>query len=173
MKPIYLLTITSLVTASLAFSACAKEDATPPSPKKEDKAKPVTKATKAPSPSTKAPSQASPDEGALKPIMVGLGEQMAIVQAGIWTENFDLIAEAAMKVADHPKVSDAEKKRVIATLGKDFGAFVALDKAVHSQSVALATAAKEKEMATVLTSLATLQSGCVGCHSQFRAKLTP
>lgn len=109
--------------------------------------------------------------GELRTIMVALGDDMGQLHSALWLEDFDLIVSGAMKVADHPKVSDSEKTRIVKSLGSEFGAFVALDKAVHADALALSEAATAKDLPKVLEGLAQLQGSCVACHTQFRSRL--
>ena len=50
-------------------------------------------------------------------------------------------------------------------------AFEAADAAVHEASVRMRDAAEAADMDTFLEQLATVQRGCVGCHSGFRESL--
>ncbi len=161
------LTLSLLAAASVGFAGCEKKDDTASEPAK--KSEPADVQTK---PAIQAPAPVAADPGALKTIMAALGDEMTLVQSGLWTDNFELIATSAMKVADHPHVADEEKSRLIKTLGDDFGAFVALDKVVHGSAVKLSEVAKTKDLQGTLKELAVLQTACVGCHSQFRARLT-
>ncbi len=172
MNSIGIVALVSLLS-SVGVSACSKEkaqeapsEAKPPAPV----AKPETKpAIRPPSPEKEPAAVADP--GSVKVIMAGLGADMAAVQQGLWAEDFDLIAKSAMKVADHPKISDAEKGRLKAALTTDMPAFGAMDKAVHEGAVKLSEAAASKDMEKTLTELASLQTNCVACHSKFRKRL--
>ncbi len=107
----------------------------------------------------------------LKTIMVGLGEDMAKLNMGLWLEDFGAVTTAATAIADHPHVSADERQRLQAILGKDFGSFAAADGAVHDQAVNLAKAATAKDLDLTVQRLAELQTGCVSCHTGFRARL--
>lgn len=162
------LTLSLLAAASFGIAGCEKKEETASEPTK--KAEPAEVQTK---PAVQAPAPvAAADPGALKTIMAALGDEMTLVQSGLWTDNFELIATSAMKVADHPHVKDEEKQRLIKTLGDDFGAFVALDKVVHGSAVKLSEVATAKDLEGTLKELSVLQTGCVTCHTQFRARLT-
>ena len=111
--------------------------------------------------------------GDLKHIMVDLGEQMHTVQTGLWAEDFDAIAAGARAVADHPHVSPEELKRIQGALGSDFASFAAADHLVHDGAVRLTEAAGSRDLDATLREVASLQDGCVACHTQFRVRLQP
>ena len=114
---------------------------------------------------------ANVDPGKLSSIMVGIGADMNLLQMALWNEEFDVIEERALAISDHPKVSESEKKRVLKALGKDMGAFVTFDKAVHTTAADLSAAAKQKDIPKILEHLSSLQSSCASCHTEFRARL--
>ena len=109
--------------------------------------------------------------GDLRTIMLSLGEEMAHAQAALWREDLATVARAGRTVADHPHVSPSEMARVQATLGADFGAFVAADRDTHDAAVTLAEAAGGGDLSATVQALGAVQAGCVGCHQQFRARL--
>ena len=164
--------LTSLAIAGLGLSSCKKESKT----NTETHTKPTQHEKSAdellPQLPGQTPTNTTADAGKLKPIMVNLGTEMNTLQSGLWLENYELIATSAMKIAEHPKVSDAEKVRVKTAMGEDMSAFVAMDKMVHDGAVALSEAATSKDMPKTLNALAALQRNCVACHSTFRNRLT-
>lgn len=165
------LAISTLTFAGFGLSSCEKSDQKISEKKTEttqEKKLDVTTPTQA---SEQTPTTTVADPGKLKPIMVGLGAEMNVLQSALWLEDFEVIAESAMKVADHPKVSDAEKLRVKTAMGEDMGAFVAMDTMVHDGAEALSKAAQSKDMPKTLDALATLQRNCVSCHATFRTRL--
>jgi len=114
---------------------------------------------------------AQPDPGTLKAVMAGIAADMDSVHTGIWTEDLVQVERAATSIAGHPHVSADERSRIQQILGADFGDFVAGDKRVHDAAVGLATAAAANDVAGLLPALGELESGCVACHSTFRARL--
>ena len=164
----FISTLSILAIASFSLVACDKKETEPEAADKQSEATDIHTP-----PERQATAQAPPLEpGQLKTIMVGLGDEMTRLHLALWSGNFELISESAMKVADHAKVNDSEKSRIIKTLGTDFGAFVAMDKAVHGDAVRLSEAAANEDLPSVLKELSTLQGNCVSCHSQFRSGLT-
>jgi cytochrome c556 len=111
------------------------------------------------------------DSGALKAVMAGIAADMDSVHAGIWVEDLAQVERAATSIANHPHVSATERTRIQQILGADFQGFVAGDKRVHDAAVNLAAAAAANDLADVLPALGELESGCVSCHSSFRARL--
>jgi predicted methyltransferase len=109
--------------------------------------------------------------GDLKTIMVGLGEQMGAVQAGLWLENFEAISHGARAVAAHPHVSPVERARIQEALGPDFPGFASGDRQVHDGAVRLTEAAQARDLDATLREVQAIQAGCVSCHTQFRARL--
>jgi len=114
---------------------------------------------------------AEADPGALKTIMVDLGEQMTRVQTGLWVEDFVAISAGAKAVAEHPHVSPEERTRIQAALGEDFAAFAQADRKVHDDAVRLAAAADAEALDATLKEVVELQSDCVSCHTQFKQRL--
>ena len=117
--------------------------------------------------------QARPHLGAdLKTIMIELGRNMDSISRALWAEDFHAISESARAIANHPHVSGNELVRIKGTLGNDFSSFVAADKQVHDAAIKLSAAAKTHKVDTSVDALSELQSGCVSCHTSFRARLT-
>lgn len=104
-------------------------------------------------------------------LMRGLESDMDRISHALWAERHDELASAARTVADHPLVGPAERERVVSILGDRAAAFQQADVRVHDDALRLADAAAAADMPRILTSLATLQEGCVECHSAFRQEL--
>ncbi len=113
----------------------------------------------------------SADAQTLAVVMRGLSVNMDNLMAGLWAEDWPRVALEAKAIADHPHVSDAEKKRIIGILGEEFGAFVGHDKVVHGAAVRLNEAATAKDRDAIVKELSVVQGGCVSCHSAFRERL--
>jgi cytochrome c556 len=161
------LILATFFIAALGTSACEKKE-TSATPEAQEPAPSKAAPT---NPGVEQPTQTPADPGKLVTIMAGIADEMTLVQLGLWTENFDLISESAMKIADHSKVSAAEKARVVKALGEDMPAFGAMDKVVHDSAMRLSEAASANDLPATLKELTVLQSGCVSCHSTFRARL--
>lgn len=104
-------------------------------------------------------------------IMVGLQDDMARLDRGIWIENHDSIAAAARAVADHPTVPPEEFQRISGVLGDEMPSFGAMDRNVHDLAVEVEEHARAGRLEGVLRTGAELRQGCVGCHSAYRERL--
>ena len=104
----------------------------------------------------------------LRRIMQTLGKDMQAVTDGISREDWDLVAKTAPRIADHPQPSMGERMRIMAFIGSDVGKFKQYDKRTHEAARALGQAAIRGDGQAVISSFATLQSTCLGCHQQFR-----
>ncbi len=104
-------------------------------------------------------------------LMVGLAQDMARINTGIWHEDYDLIREGASSIANHPKIPPDQIANIKKALGEDFQNFVRYDKAVHSTAVELVSAAEAREWSGVLSKYTEIRDGCVGCHTAYRDRL--
>lgn len=123
----------------------------------------------------KAPEEATTEQVVeARPTLIGimqaLSVDMADIAQGIWTEDYAAIREAALRIANHPPVTEKQKTLIQGTLGSDFGAFVAGDQLVHRTALELADVAPGS-IETVLETYERLQQGCVACHSSFRLRV--
>lgn len=108
----------------------------------------------------------------LLPIMLRMSADMAGVMQALWLEDYEAMARSAAAVAGHAHISAAELKRIDAELGPELTAFEAADAAVHEASVRMRDAAEARQLDAFLEHLATVQRGCVACHSKFRDRLS-
>ena len=103
--------------------------------------------------------------------MAGLQEDMAGLDRGLWTEDFDGIAARATAVADHPTVPAAEAQAIAAVLGPDMAGFKEEDTRVHDRAVEVGELAEAGALDGVLAARAELARGCVDCHTRFRDRI--
>jgi hypothetical protein len=115
------------------------------------------------------PAAAAPS---LKQIMAHLGQAMAKVNDAIWTEDYATIAKYGGHIGGHAEVTPQQRQQIMQILGKDMAQFKAYDHAAHEASMAMAAAARNKDMAGVLQHYGKAQQSCVACHSAFRGRLT-
>lgn len=129
-----------------------------------------------------APSQAVEDDGVhvppdttkpLRPLMVGLAQDMDRISTGLWYRDYDWIEEGARGIAQHPKIPPNQIAKIKKTLGEQFETFVQYDKSVHQTATELVTAAEARDWSAVLDTHQELQRGCTGCHTAFREQLRP
>ena len=107
----------------------------------------------------------------LRAIMQELSSDMRAITDGIVLEEWQAIAEAAARIADHRKPPLAERQRIIGYLGDEAGSFKSHDNEVHLAASKLSEAATRKDGAAVIDTFARVQSGCLACHQQFRGKV--
>ena len=77
----------------------------------------------------------------LKTIMQGLQNDAFLVLKELLVEDHDAIANAAGKIADHPRLPPEQVAKVAAELGSDMAAFKQIDTVVHDLSLAIRSAA--------------------------------
>lgn len=104
-------------------------------------------------------------------IMMGMSVDMTGLMQALWLEDHAALAERARHLAEHAPISEAEVARIASVLGADMEAFEAADATVHDAAVRMSRAAEAGDIERVLDELATVQRGCVACHTQFRDRL--
>ncbi len=115
-----------------------------------------------------------PDQLPLPEIMVDLERDMAAVGAGLWTEDPQVIAAAARRVAEHPSTTLEYRQAIQEELGDHFPTFVGYDEDVHDAARLLAERAEAgAPIAELLELHHEVARGCVGCHTAFRGRLQP
>ena len=112
-----------------------------------------------------------PETMELVPMMRLLLDDMYTVDEGIYTENYSMIEEGATAIADHPVMTEEDKKLVKETLGEDMKQFISFDRTVHHHADSMAVAARNERMTEVLRHYQIVQHGCVDCHSAFRTEI--
>jgi len=106
-------------------------------------------------------------------IMQALETDLAEVAHGIWTQDFTIMAAAATRIANHPKVSAEQLSVIKAELGEEIGAFVQFDQIVHSSAVELADSASENaNIADLFRIYHTIETGCYSCHAAFQERVS-
>lgn len=86
----------------------------------------------------------------LRPLMVGLAQDMDRISTGLWYEDYDLIEQGARGIAQHPKIPQRQIAQIEKILGEQFETFVKYDKAVHGTASELVSAAEAKDWSAVL-----------------------
>lgn len=92
--------------------------------------------------------------------------------AAIATDNGELAADAARRIADHrlPRGGMLPYLPLEKINGKDLGVLPAMEDAVEGSARRLAAAAEKGDMATAAAQFGTMTSGCVSCHTYFRGQ---
>lgn len=124
----------------------------------------------APAPTTPADTV---DTKQLRLLMVGLAQDMARINTGLWHEDYDLIRQGAASIANHPKIPPAQITKIKGALGNEFQNFVRFDKIVHGKAKELVSAAEARDWSGVLTTYTQIRDGCLGCHTAYRERLRP
>lgn len=122
-----------------------------------------------PASSTVSASPPQPDTTKpLRPLMVGLAQDMDRIATGLWHEEYDLIQQGAQNIAEHPKISPSQLATLKQALGTQFQTFVQYDKSVHHTATELVEAAEARDWSSILNLHERLKRGCVTCHTAYR-----
>jgi len=117
-------------------------------------------------------SPATQDTLPLLGIMINLEKNLAVVQAGIWRGNNQIISEAANAMVNHGYVPHREIQKIETILGKDgLKNFVAADNYWHNKAKELAQAANDKKMDQIVNRTTELIQRCSSCHVKYRDPL--
>lgn len=94
------------------------------------------------------------------------------VAAAIATDNGELAADAARRIADHrlPRGGMLPYLPLEKINGKDLGVLPAMEDAVEGSARRLAAAAEKGDMVMAAQQFGTMTSGCVACHAHFRGQ---
>jgi len=116
-----------------------------------------------------SPPSAAPDTTKpLRPLMVGLAQDMDRIATGLWHEEYDLIRQGARGIAQHPKIPPSQLAQIKQALGEQFQTFVQYDKRVHHTATELVSAAEARDWSGILDLHERLKRGCVSCHTAYR-----
>lgn len=117
-------------------------------------------------------SQATQDTVPLLGIMSNLEKNLAVVQAGIWRGDYQIINEAANAIVNHGYIPNREIEKIQAILGKEgLENFVASDKSLHKTAKELARAANDKKMDQIVNRTTEMIQRCYSCHADYRIPL--
>ncbi|HET9441349.1 MAG TPA: cytochrome c [Longimicrobiales bacterium] len=117
------------------------------------------------------PNTAGQQPQPLLPIMQQLGVDMTALTHALMIDDYAAVTQRADALANHAPISEQDLQRIQTVLGSDMPGFEQLDEAVHGASVRLHDAALARDPDAILKQLAEVQSGCVACHTRFRARL--
>ncbi|MBZ0071681.1 MAG: hypothetical protein K8I04_08140 [Gammaproteobacteria bacterium] len=94
------------------------------------------------------------------------------ITAGIATDNAEMTADAARRLANHrlPKGGLYPYFALDNINDADMTILPAMNAAVEGSALKLAEAADRGDMATAATHLSEIMTGCVGCHAKFRGQ---
>ena len=114
----------------------------------------------------------SPAETDLKTIMQGLRTDTSLMLDAMLVEDYDAIAGAAAKIADHPKIPPEQVAQVATELRSEMSTFKQLDTAVHDLSLAIQSAALEKDHERIVVNYQEMVRACLACHVSFRSRVS-
>lgn len=112
-----------------------------------------------------------PETMPLVPMMRLLLSDMYTINEGMYTENYELIMEGGTSIANHPVMTEEDKKLIKSTLGDKMKQFVNYDMVVHHHADSIRLAAERQQMDEVIRHYTIVQKGCIDCHSAFRTKI--
>lgn len=94
------------------------------------------------------------------------------VAAAIATDNGELAADAARRIADHrlPRGGMLPYLPLEKINARDLGVLPAMEDAVEGSARRLAAAADKGDMVMAAQQFGTMTSGCVACHAHFRGQ---
>mgnify|MGYP000858714358 CR=1 FL=1 len=105
---------------------------------------------------------------AMRGIMQDLGRHMQTVTLAIAREDWALVEKTAPLIAQHPQPPLMEKTRILRFVGTNMGKYKSHDHKTHEAAHELAQAAKNKDGMAVIAAFQSVQTGCYGCHQEFR-----
>lgn len=104
-------------------------------------------------------------------IMRQLSVDLANLTHALWLEDFDAMRESSAAIAHHPPIAADDVARMQGILGAEWAGFEEADHAVHEGAEELHKAVESGDLDAVLDRLASLQRGCVACHTSWRDRL--
>jgi len=115
----------------------------------------------------------APSDSSLIGIMRGLEADLAEVAHGLWTQDPQVVKAAAIRIADHPKVTAEQLLVIKQELGAEIGAFVQFDQVVHNSAIDLATAVDSaSSIVDMFEIYHRVETGCISCHSAFQTRVS-
>jgi hypothetical protein len=107
----------------------------------------------------------------LKTIMQGLRNDTVLIMDAMLVDDFTAVAEAAVRISDHPSIPPEQVALVAAELDSEMAAFKQFDTLVHDLSVALREAVEDGDRLRVQKTFQDMIAGCLGCHLAYRQRV--
>lgn len=107
----------------------------------------------------------------LKQIMQALRDDSVLILNGLLIADLDAVAHAAARIADHPKIPATQITLVAAELGEEMAAFKQYDTLVHDLSLAIRSAALEKNRNRAIADYQQMINACLACHYSYRQRV--
>jgi cytochrome c556 len=107
----------------------------------------------------------------LKQIMQTLLDDSVLILNGLLVDDFDSVAAAAARVADHPEIPAKQIALVAAELAEEMVAFKQYDTLVHDLSLAIRSAAHENNRSRAIADYQQMINSCLACHFSYRQRV--
>lgn len=117
---------------------------------------------------TSADTAIDPD---LKSIMQDLRNDSVQIMDGLLVDDFESVAAAAVRIAEHPQIPASQVALVAAELGKEMPSFKQLDTLVHDLAVSIQSAANDKDGGRATADYQQMLDGCLTCHAAYRQRV--
>lgn len=111
------------------------------------------------------------DSVTLKSIMQGLRDDLVDISDGLLTDDFELVANGAVSIANHPQIPAAQVQLVAAELGTQMPAFKQLDTLVHDLAIEISAAAEAGNGDAAISNYQRMIDGCFACHRTFKERV--
>ena len=108
----------------------------------------------------------------LKKIMQDLQSDSALVVEGLLIDDFASVADAAARIANHPRIPPEQVALVAAELGAQMPTFKQLDTLVHNLALSIGAAAQEGDSASIAANYKSMLDGCLACHASYRQRVS-
>lgn len=118
-----------------------------------------------------AATAATPAEPTLKEIMQGLRDDLVEITDGLLTDDFDRVAQGATGIANHAPISAPQVELIAVELGPEMAAFRQFDELVHELSLAISSAASERDRDRTIAGYRQMVDGCLACHAAYRDRV--
>ena len=101
-------------------------------------------------------------------VMQDLASQLSRIQSGILSGNRMMIAEGALRIANHPSPKGGLKPYITKNSGDLMEVVKEMDGTVHQTAIKMAELAHTVPMSELHEMLGRVSGGCVKCHEAFR-----
>lgn len=107
----------------------------------------------------------------LKSIMQQLRDDTVLIMDAMLVDDMAAVADAAVRISDHPRIPPSQVSLVAAELGSEMAAFKQFDTLVHDLSEAMREAAENGDRVRTQKHFQDMIAGCMGCHSAYRPRV--
>jgi len=104
----------------------------------------------------------------IRKIMQAMQSNIIQIEQGIDKQDWDLVSQNALAIADHPAPPLFEKLRIFAYINTDLGEFKKLDKKTHETAKIIGDMALQDDKSNILATVTELKESCEQCHQVFR-----